>query len=50
MVRERQVEVARIRVVQKLLYAEAVKNVVEEDGYRARIPVSRLRPMENGLE
>ena len=30
-VRERQVEVARIRVVQKVLYAEAAKRVVESD-------------------
>jgi hypothetical protein len=29
--RERQVKVARVRVVQKVLYAEAVKKV-EEDG------------------
>ena len=30
--RERQVEVSRIRVLQMLLYAEAVTIVVEEDG------------------
>ena len=46
-VRERQVEVTRITVVQKVLYAEAVKRVVEEDGSRVkdpeRIPV--IRPM-----
>ena len=33
-VRERQVEVARVRLVQKVLYAEAVKRVVEEDSTR----------------
>ena len=36
--RERQIEVARVTVVQKVLYAEAVKRVVEEDGYRVRDP------------
>jgi hypothetical protein len=50
-VRERQVEVARIRVVQKVLYAEAVKRVVEGDAYRVtdpkRILVSRQRPIES---
>ncbi|KAK6322226.1 hypothetical protein J4Q44_G00070180 [Coregonus suidteri] len=49
-VRERQVEVARVRVAQKVSYAEAVKRVVEEDGYRVRdperIPVSRQRLIE----
>ena len=49
-VRERQVEVARIRVVQKVSYDEAVKRVVEEDGFRARdpkrLPVNRPRPIE----
>ena len=35
-VRDRQVEAARIRVVQKVSYAEAVKRVVEEDGSRVR--------------
>jgi hypothetical protein len=30
-VREWQIEVTRVRVVQKVLYAEAVKRVVEED-------------------
>ena len=48
--RERQVEFARVRVVQNVSYAEAVKRVVEEDGYRLRdperIPVSRQRPRE----
>ena len=48
--RERQLEVKRIRVVQKMLYAEGVKRVVEKDGSRARdpkrIPVSRPRPIE----
>lgn len=34
-VRERQVEVARIRMVQKVEYAEAWKSVVEEDWSRA---------------
>jgi hypothetical protein len=47
--RERQVEVARVRVVEKVLYAEAVKSVVEEDGCKVkdteRIPVSRQRAM-----
>jgi hypothetical protein len=50
-VRERQAEVAWIRVVQKVLYAETVKRVEEEDGYRAKdpkmIPVSRLWPIES---
>ena len=50
-VRERQIEVARVRVIQKVLYAEAVKRVVEEDGYRVsdpeRIPVSRQRSRES---
>ena len=36
-VRERQVEVSRVRVVQKLSYAEAVKKV-EEDGSRGMDP------------
>ena len=48
--RERQVEVARVRVVQKVLYDEAVKRVVEEDGSRAkdhkRLPVSRPRSIK----
>ena len=48
--RERHVEVARVRAVQKVLYAEAMKRVVEEDGYRVRdsekIPVSRQRPIK----
>jgi hypothetical protein len=53
-VRERQVEVSRVRVEQKLSYAEAVKTV-EEDGSRGRdpersgvsgrsVPVQRDRP------
>lgn len=50
--RERQV--ARVTVVQKMSYAETVKRVVAEDGYRVRdseripvtIPVSRQRPIE----
>ena len=49
-VRERQVKVSRVRVVEKLSYAEAVKKV-EEDGLRGRsvessrdIPVQRDRP------
>ena len=50
-VRERQVEVTRITVVQKVLYAEAVKRVVEEDGSRVRdperIPVIRWRSIES---
>ena len=50
-VRERQTEVARIRVVQKVWYAETVKRVGEEDGYRARapesVPVQRLRRTES---
>jgi hypothetical protein len=37
-VRERQVEVTRITVVQKVPCAEAVKRVVEEDGSRVRDP------------
>ena len=37
LVQERQVEVSRVRVVQKLSYAEAVK-IVEEDGSRGRDP------------
>jgi hypothetical protein len=36
-VRERQVELARVRVVQNVLYAEAVKKV-EEDVSRVRVP------------
>ena len=36
-VRERQVEVSRVRIVQTLLYAETVKKV-EEDGSRGRHP------------
>jgi hypothetical protein len=36
LVRERQVEVARVRVVWKVSYAEAVKKV-EEDGLRLRL-------------
>ena len=45
-VRERQVEVTRITVVQKVLYAEAVKGVVEEDGSRVKDPerISVIRP------
>ena len=50
-VRERQVEVVRVRVVQKVSYDEAVKRVVEEDGSRVRdpktIPVSSPRPIES---
>ena len=50
-VRDRQVKVARVTVVQKVSYAEAVKRVVEEDGYRVRdterIPVSRQKPRES---
>ena len=46
-VKERQVEVARIRAVQKVSYAEAEKRQVDEDGSRVRhpnrIPVSRPR-------
>lgn len=45
--RERQAEVAWIRVVQNVWYAETVKRVGEEDGYRARDPESRLRPIES---
>jgi hypothetical protein len=37
LVLERQVEVARVRVVQRMSYAEAV-NKVEEDGSRVRDP------------
>ena len=37
--------------MQKVLYIEAVKRVVEEDGSRVRnpkrIPVNRLRPIES---
>ena len=51
LLRERQVEVARIRVVQKVPYAEAVKRVVEEDGSRVRDPkrihVSSPKPIES---
>ena len=36
-VQERQVEVSRVRVVQNLSYAEALKKV-EEDGSRGRVP------------
>jgi hypothetical protein len=36
-VRERQIEVSRVRLVQKLSFAEAVKEV-EEDGSRGRDP------------
>ena len=47
LLRERQVEVARVTVVQKVSYDEAVKRVVEEDGSRVRdperIPVIRPR-------
>ena len=35
--RERQVEVSKVRVMQKLSYAEAMKKV-EEDGSRGRNP------------
>jgi hypothetical protein len=41
---ERQVEVARVRFVQKVLYAEAV-NKVEEDGSRVRDP--KMIPVSN---
>ena len=45
------VEVARIRVVQEVSYAEAVKRLVEEDGSSVRdpkrLPVSRERPNES---
>ena len=48
--KEKHVEVAMVRVVQKVFYAEAGKRVVEEDGYRVRdiesICVSRQRPMK----
>ena len=48
--RERQAEFAMVRLVQKLSYAEAVKRVVEEDGYRVRdtkmIPLRRQRLIE----
>ena len=46
LVRERQIEVTRITVVQKVLYAEAVKRVVEEDGSRVKDPesISVIRP------
>jgi hypothetical protein len=37
-VRERQIEVARVTVVQGVWYAEAGKRVVEEPGYRVRDP------------
>ena len=50
-VRERQVEVARVRVAHKVSYSEAVKRVVEEDGSRVRnpkrIPVSWPRPIKS---
>jgi hypothetical protein len=50
-VRQRQVEVARIRAVQKVSCAEAVKRVVQEDWSRVRdperVPVSRLRSIES---
>lgn len=49
-VRERQVEVDWVRVVQRVSYVEAVKGVVEEDGSRAsdpkRFPESKWR--QNG--
>ena len=56
-VRERQVEVSRVSVEQKLSYAEAVKKV-EEDGSRGRdpkrsgvssrfVPVQKDRPTSN---
>ena len=47
-VREKQVDVARVRVVQKVSYAEAVKRVVEEDGYGVRDHdrIRRQRPIE----
>jgi hypothetical protein len=49
-VRERQVEVSRVRVVQKLSYAKAVKKV-EEDGSRdpERNGVSRERGIPSQL-
>jgi hypothetical protein len=44
-------ELGGVRVVQKVLYSEAVKRVVEKDGYRVRdperIPVSRQRLIES---
>jgi hypothetical protein len=50
-VRERQGEVSTIRLVQKVLYAVAVKREVEEDGSSRvrdpeRIAMSRKRPIE----
>ena len=33
--------------MQKVSYAEAVKRVVDEDGSRVRIPVSRQRSIES---
>jgi hypothetical protein len=52
LVKERLVEVDRISVAQKVSYEEAVKRVVEEDGFRARDPkrlsMSRPRPIVIG--
>ena len=51
LVRERQVEDSRIRVVQKVSYDEAVRRVVDKDGSRVRdlkrLPVSRPGPIES---
>jgi hypothetical protein len=51
LVREKQVDVAIIRVLQKVSYAEAVKEVVKGDGCRVRdpmrLPVCWLRPVES---
>lgn len=44
-VREWQVEVARVSVVQKVSYAKVVKRVVEEDP--KRFPMSRPKLIEN---
>lgn len=41
--RERQVQVARIRGVQKVSYTEAVKRVVEEDGSKVSRPIESDR-------
>lgn len=50
LLREWEVEVARISVVQKMSYADAVLREEEEDGSRVRdpkrIPVSRPRPID----
>lgn len=45
LVQERQVEVARVRLEQKVLYAEAVKRV-EDDGSRVS---SRPRPIQSDM-